>query len=140
MKLLRVLSLRGIGAQMAALVVVSIVALHLIITATFLIHRPDRPEPSDRWHTQLAAAAPTLEAITPWPAVGDTSWCRSRRPIVERRVRHGAGTKRARRGRVSSDAARTRLVTGSFVVRCPSLRPALSVTAPAHAGCFFAWM
>ena len=60
MKLLRVLSLRGIGAQMAALVVVSIVALHLIITATFLIHRPDRPEPSDRWHTQLAAAAQLL--------------------------------------------------------------------------------
>ena len=60
MRLLRVLSLRGIGAQMAALVVVSIVALHLIITATFLIHRPDRPEPSDRWHTQLAAAAQLL--------------------------------------------------------------------------------
>ncbi|MCC8976229.1 two-component sensor histidine kinase, partial [Bradyrhizobium sp. Cham227] len=60
MKLLRVLSLRGIGAQMAALVVVSIVALHLIITATFLIHRPDRVEPSDRWHTQLAAAAQLL--------------------------------------------------------------------------------
>lgn len=60
MKLLRVLSLRGIGAQMAALVVVSIVALHLIITTTFLIHRPDRPDPSDRWHTQLAAAAQIL--------------------------------------------------------------------------------
>ncbi|MBA1914527.1 two-component sensor histidine kinase, partial [Escherichia coli] len=27
---------------------------------TFLIHRPDRPEPSDRWHTQLAAAAQLL--------------------------------------------------------------------------------
>ncbi|QPF83343.1 HAMP domain-containing protein [Bradyrhizobium genosp. L] len=60
MKLLRVLSLRGIGAQMAALVVVSIVALHLIITTIFLIHRPDTPDPSDRWHTQLAAAAQIL--------------------------------------------------------------------------------
>ena len=60
MKLLRVLSLRGIGAQIAALMVVSIVALHLIITVSFLIHRPDRPEPSDRWHTQLAAAAQLL--------------------------------------------------------------------------------
>ena len=60
MKLLRVLSLRGIGAQIAALVVVSIVALHLIITASFLIHRPDQPEPPDRWHTQLAAAAQLL--------------------------------------------------------------------------------
>ena len=48
---------------MAALVVVSIVALHLIITATFLIHRPDRPEPSDRWHTQLAAAAHMLTDV-----------------------------------------------------------------------------
>ncbi|KJC61091.1 histidine kinase [Bradyrhizobium sp. LTSPM299] len=60
MKLLRVLSLRGIGAQIAALVVVSIVALHLIFTASFLIHRPDQPQPSDRWHTQLAAAAQLL--------------------------------------------------------------------------------
>jgi len=60
MKLLRVLSLRGIGAQMAALVVVSIVTLHLIITATFLIHRPDQADPPDRGHTQLAAAAQLL--------------------------------------------------------------------------------
>ncbi|MBR0936969.1 ATP-binding protein [Bradyrhizobium jicamae] len=60
MKLLRVLSLRGIGAQIAALMVVSIVALHFIITISFLIHRPDRPEPPDRWHTQLAAAAQLL--------------------------------------------------------------------------------
>ena len=60
MKLLRVLSLRGIGAQIAALVVVSIVTLHLIFTASFLIHRPDQVEPSDRWHTQLAAAVQLL--------------------------------------------------------------------------------
>ncbi|MBR0697188.1 ATP-binding protein [Bradyrhizobium lablabi] len=60
MRFLRALSLRGIGAQIAALMVVSMVALHLIITASFLIHRPDQPEPPDRWHTQLAAAAQLL--------------------------------------------------------------------------------
>ncbi|WGS22317.1 MULTISPECIES: ATP-binding protein [unclassified Bradyrhizobium] len=65
MKLLRVLSLRGIGAQIAALVVASIVALHLIITAIFLIHRPDQPEPVDRWHTQLAASAQLLGHAPP---------------------------------------------------------------------------
>ncbi|MCC8939236.1 ATP-binding protein [Bradyrhizobium ivorense] len=65
MKLLSVLSLRRIGAQMAALVVVSIVALHLIITAIFLIHRPDQPEPPDRWHNQLAAATQLLGRAPP---------------------------------------------------------------------------
>ena len=50
MKLLGFLNLRGIGGQIAALVVTSIVAIHLIIAATFLIHRPDqlsvdRPQP-----------------------------------------------------------------------------------------------
>jgi signal transduction histidine kinase len=60
MNLLRAMSLRGIGAQMAALVVVSIVALHVILTVSFLIHRPDQPEPPDRWHTQLSAAAQLL--------------------------------------------------------------------------------
>ena len=43
MKLLGFLNLRGISGQIAALVVVSIVAIHLILTAIFLIHRPDQP-------------------------------------------------------------------------------------------------
>src|SRR5882757_4767234 len=57
------LNLRGISGQIAALVVVSIVALHLIITASFLLHRPDQPEPSsDRGHGQLAASVQLLGA------------------------------------------------------------------------------
>jgi signal transduction histidine kinase len=61
MKLLSLVSLRGISGQIAALVVASVVALHLIITASFLIHRPDQPDPSmDRWHGQLATAAQLL--------------------------------------------------------------------------------
>src|SRR5258705_7470456 len=57
------LNLRGISGQIAALVVVSIAALHLIITASFLLHRPDQPEPSsDRGHGQLATAAQLLGA------------------------------------------------------------------------------
>jgi HAMP domain-containing protein len=39
------LNLKGIGGQIAALVVASIIALHAIITVSFLINRPDRPEP-----------------------------------------------------------------------------------------------
>jgi signal transduction histidine kinase len=61
MKLLGFLSLRGISGQIAALVVASIVAIHLILTAIFLIHRPDQPDPSiDRGHNQLAAVAQLL--------------------------------------------------------------------------------
>ena len=45
MKLLSFLNLRGIGGQIAALVVVSILTLHLIITMLFLLHRPDQPGP-----------------------------------------------------------------------------------------------
>ena len=57
------LNLWGISGQIAALVVASIVALHLIITVTFLIHRPDRIEPSiDRRHSQLAATVQLLGA------------------------------------------------------------------------------
>src|SRR3954447_19367611 len=57
------LNLRGISGQIAALVVVSIVALHLIITASFLLHRPDQPEPSsDRGHGKLAALVRGLGA------------------------------------------------------------------------------
>jgi signal transduction histidine kinase len=61
MKILNLLNLRGISGQIAALVVASIVALHLMITASFLIHRPDQPDPStDRRHGQLATAAQLL--------------------------------------------------------------------------------
>jgi hypothetical protein len=56
MKLLGFLNLRGISGQIAALVVTSIAAIHLILTATFLLHRPDQADPSiDRGHGQLAA-------------------------------------------------------------------------------------
>jgi len=55
------LNLRGISGQIAALVVVSIAALHLIITASFLLHRPDQPEPSSG-HGQLAASVQLLGA------------------------------------------------------------------------------
>jgi signal transduction histidine kinase len=66
MKLLGFLNLKGISGQIAALVVVSIIAIHLILTATFLIYRPDESL-TDRGHSQLAAvvqllgAAPTAE-------------------------------------------------------------------------------
>jgi signal transduction histidine kinase len=57
------LNLKGISGQIAALVVASIVAIHLIITATFLIHRPDQPDPSiGHGHSQLAAAVQLLGA------------------------------------------------------------------------------
>lgn len=63
MKLSGLLNLRGISGQIAALVVVSIAALHLIITASFLLHRPDQADPSfDRGHGQLAAAVQLLGA------------------------------------------------------------------------------
>jgi signal transduction histidine kinase len=63
MNILNLLNLRGISGQIAALVVASVVALHLIITASFLIHRPDQPDPSiDRRHGQLATAVQLLGA------------------------------------------------------------------------------
>jgi signal transduction histidine kinase len=56
MKLFGFLNLKGISGQIAALVVASIVAIHLILTATFLLHRPDQIDPStDRGHSQLTA-------------------------------------------------------------------------------------
>jgi len=61
MKLLGFLNLRGISGQIAALVVASIVAIHLILTTSFFIHRPDQPDPSiDRGHNQLLAVAQLL--------------------------------------------------------------------------------
>ena len=63
MKLTGFLSLKRISGQIAALVVASIIALHVIITASFMIHRPDQPDPSgDRGHAQLAASAHLLAA------------------------------------------------------------------------------
>jgi hypothetical protein len=54
---------KGISGQIAALVVASIIAIHLILTATFLIHRPDRPDPStDHGHAQLATSVQLLGA------------------------------------------------------------------------------
>jgi len=62
------LNLKGISGQIAALVVASIIAIHLILTATFLIHRPDQLDPStDRGHGQLVAVVQLLGAA---PAAG----------------------------------------------------------------------
>lgn len=57
------LNLRAIGGQIAALVIVSILVLHLIITAIFLAHRLDDPR-LQPWHVhgQLEAAAQLLGA------------------------------------------------------------------------------
>ena len=61
MKLPGFLNLSGISAQIAALVIASIAAIHLIITASFMINRPDRPDPShDRGQTQLATVVHLL--------------------------------------------------------------------------------
>lgn len=63
MRLAGLFNLRGISGQIAALVVVSIATLHLIIAASFLLYRPDQPDPSfDRGHGQLAAAVQLLGA------------------------------------------------------------------------------
>ncbi|MCP3373466.1 ATP-binding protein [Bradyrhizobium cajani] len=57
--------LKGIGGQIAALVLASTVALHLVVTAAFLISRPDRPDaPLDGAH-QLTDAALLLGAADP---------------------------------------------------------------------------
>ncbi|MBR0963366.1 HAMP domain-containing protein [Bradyrhizobium diazoefficiens] len=56
--------LKGIGGQIAALVLASTVALHLVITAAFLISRPDRPETPDG-APQLADAALLLGSANP---------------------------------------------------------------------------
>ncbi|MCK1387878.1 ATP-binding protein [Bradyrhizobium sp. 21] len=57
MRLLGFFHLRSISGQIAALVVVSIVALHVIITAGFLMTRPDRAAaPPDSEHELVNAA------------------------------------------------------------------------------------
>jgi signal transduction histidine kinase len=53
----RFFHLKSIGGQIAALVVASIVALHLILTVGFLISRPDRANPPPDSAHQLADAA-----------------------------------------------------------------------------------
>jgi signal transduction histidine kinase len=61
MKLSGFLNFGGISGQIAALVIASIAAIHLIITASFLINRPDRPDPSnERGDARLAAAVQLL--------------------------------------------------------------------------------
>jgi signal transduction histidine kinase len=66
MKLLGFLNLRGISGQIAALVVASIIAIHLIIAATFLIHRPDQFDPSiGHGQSQLTIAVQLLAAVPP---------------------------------------------------------------------------
>jgi signal transduction histidine kinase len=65
-KLLRFLNLTGIGGQIAALVVASIVTLHAIITVSFLVNRPDRIEPfAINGHHQLGLVAQVLGTALP---------------------------------------------------------------------------
>ena len=68
------LKLRAIGGQIAALVIVSILVLHLIITAIFLAHRLDdsRHEP---WHIhgELSAA---VELRQRFPGITDNAMSR----------------------------------------------------------------
>lgn len=57
--------LKGIGGQIAALVLASTVTLHLVVTTAFLMSRPDRPDaPPDGAH-QLADAALLLGSAEP---------------------------------------------------------------------------
>jgi signal transduction histidine kinase len=68
MNLLGFLNLRGISGQIAALVVVSIIAIHLILAATLLIYRPDELGPRfEHGHSELAAVVQLLGAA---PAAG----------------------------------------------------------------------
>ena len=46
------LNLKNISGQIAALVIASIIAIHLILAAIFLVGRPDQPDPTvDRRHS-----------------------------------------------------------------------------------------
>ena len=60
MKLFGFFHLRSIGGQIAALVVASIIALHLILTLSFVVSRPDRAEPPPDSAHHLADAAQLL--------------------------------------------------------------------------------
>ncbi|WP_027529432.1 ATP-binding protein [Bradyrhizobium sp. WSM3983] len=57
--------LKGIGGQIAALVLASTVALHLVVTAAFLISRPDRPDQPPDGAPQLMDAALLLGSAKP---------------------------------------------------------------------------
>ncbi|MET0876305.1 MAG: ATP-binding protein [Tardiphaga sp.] len=66
MKLLDVLNLRRISGQIAALIVVSIVAIHLIVTTTFMLFQPDpNDQRFDRGHGELVALMKLLGATPP---------------------------------------------------------------------------
>ena len=57
------LNLKGIRGQIAALVVASIIAIHLILAATFLTYRPDQLDPPiERGHSQLVTVIQLLGA------------------------------------------------------------------------------
>ncbi|MDB5565876.1 MAG: periplasmic sensor signal transduction histidine kinase [Tardiphaga sp.] len=63
MKLLDVLNLRRISGQIAALIVVSIVSIHLIVTTTFMLLQPDpKDQRFDRGHGELVALVKLLGA------------------------------------------------------------------------------
>ena len=65
MRLVSFLNLKNISGQIAALVIASIVAIHLILTASFLLSRPEPPDPTiDRGHAQLAAAVQLLGSVS----------------------------------------------------------------------------
>lgn len=57
--------LKGIGGQIAALVLTSTVALHLVVTTAFLISRPDRPDAPPDGAPQLMDAALLLGSAEP---------------------------------------------------------------------------
>jgi signal transduction histidine kinase len=61
MRLLGFARFGRISGQITALVIASIIALHAIITASFLLHRPDQPE-QDRGPSPLAASVRLLGA------------------------------------------------------------------------------
>ena len=63
MKLLDVVNLRRISGQIAALVVVSIIAIHLIVTTTFMLFQPDPSDQRfDRGHGEIVALVRLLAA------------------------------------------------------------------------------
>lgn len=57
--------LKGIGGQIAGLVLASTVALHLVVTTAFLINRPDRPDAPPDGAPQLMDAALLLGSAEP---------------------------------------------------------------------------
>jgi signal transduction histidine kinase len=60
-----ILNLRRIGGQIAALVVVSILAIHLLLTGLFMLHRPDDQEAKFRGHGEVTAMILLLGATAP---------------------------------------------------------------------------